>query len=120
MQIWRYFILHWLITGTKTKHRILVVRYEDVKAHKLEKVKTILRFLHFPFQEDNLNATLSQEYGTYHREHTEDFDPFTAVQRGNVMTMIRKTQTALRNYHLSHLVKLSDYLEPPPIYAVRF
>ena len=49
----------WLVNGTNHGHRVLAVKYEDMKKNSLAEVKRMLSFLRFPYKEKELQRRLA-------------------------------------------------------------
>jgi hypothetical protein len=60
---------------------VLVVFFEDLKVDPAPQLARMLQFLEMPSSPDIINATLMNDYTTYYRNHTDNFEHYTAEQK---------------------------------------
>ena len=123
--LWRDMIDNWIVKSRGAhKHRVLVVKYEDLQNNEEAEVKRMLQFLHMDQlvnetavveNTEVTNTKPSQNFTTsFHRKHSssdETFEPFTAVQKAYVQNTVRETQRKLETYHLTNVLDVRRYLE---------
>ena len=64
---WNGYFRVWLADGIMKGHPVHVVKYEDLKLDTLKGVKGMLDFLHFKYEENDLEARISTSFNTFHR-----------------------------------------------------
>lgn len=119
---WMEMIDNWIIDSLKSqKHKILVVKYEDLKENEEVEMERMLRFLRLgAFTDDTFTTEVmphtrpSQNFtATFHRKHSrseEQFDHFTSQQRAHVMSIIAQMQRKLQKYNMTPILDVSRYL----------
>ena len=66
--MWKAYFSVWLVDGTNHGHRVLVVKYEDMKKDSLAEVKRMLDFLRFRYKENELQRRLAAgSMDSFHR-----------------------------------------------------
>lgn len=105
---WQSHAIAWLVNSSS--HPVLMVRFEDLKTDLLGQTKRMLQFLGVPFSENQLQQKLSQDFGTFHRRHHEDFDHFTSEQRELVLGIVRETVDVLRHSNSGSTFRIEEYL----------
>ena len=64
---WNGYFREWLADGIKKGHPVHVVKYEDLKLDTLKEVRGMLDFLHFKYEENDLEARINTSFNTFHR-----------------------------------------------------
>ena len=57
--MWKKYFRVWLVDGTNHGHRVMAVKYEDMKKNSLAEVKRMLDFLRFRYKENDLQRRLA-------------------------------------------------------------
>ncbi len=106
-------IKNWIIQSAK--HRVLVVKFENVKLDTASEVKRMLKFLHIPYNDSQLEQKLMQGYRVYHRSHHgEDFEHYTPELKKYVSKGISNIVDLLKRQHAgaaSLILTVQEYLE---------
>ena len=98
---WKKTIAKWYLHPATARHRIILVRFEDVKKDKLNEVKRMLEFLHVPNNESTLAEKLEGEFNTnFKREHEEYFEHYTIPQKKYINNLILETIQMLKQHDL--------------------
>ena len=92
-------------------HNKLYVMYENLLNDSLSEVRRMLEFLDFEFSESELESRLQQPFYTFQRNHTEEFEHFTPIQRSYVNFIIESTIEALKDSEFAGQIPLEEYLE---------
>ena len=92
-------------------HRILSVRYEDLKKNPIAEVRRMLDFLQFPYSVADIEQRLHEGFTLFYRNHTDSFEHFTNEQKELVNTIILGTVQKLQHSKHSALgSKLQEYV----------
>ena len=68
-----------------------IVRYERLKTHLVDEMKTLMRFLGWTITESHLNCVLRHSEGKFHRQtKVTTFDPWTGVSKDEIDAVLRK------------------------------
>ena len=61
-----------------------------------------MKFLEFPYTEDDLQCTIKSTIQGFHRKHKNVTDPYTPELRKFVMAQIRLANKILHSYNISY------------------
>ena len=77
-----------------------------------QEVKRVLKFLQFPYSEEEVGSAVQSGFSSYYRNHTDSFQHFTGEQRMVVNTAISQITTRLRAHNFSDLANhLDTYID---------
>ena len=96
---------HWLIEGRRAGKEVLVVHYEQLQQNRDVQLKRVLRFLGI-----DMDFSLAEDFGLFHRRHKNDFKPYTSRQKQYIRTVIRNTIRELEQNHMKSEANLTQYL----------
>jgi len=96
---WRVHVETYLRT---IKTPTLVVKYENLLTDLHTELKRMMKFLEFPYTEDDLRCTINSTLEGFHRKHGKFIDPYTPEQRKYVAAHIRVANNVLRHYNISY------------------
>ena len=66
-------------------------------------LERMMKFLEFPYTEDDLQCTIKSTIEGFHRIHSKNVtDPYTPDQRMAVLTEIKLANELLRTYNISY------------------
>lgn len=92
------------------KHRILVVKYEDLLQDTKFELERILKFVRVPYSSKQLHAVVSSGYREYKRHHDAEFEHYTKTQEEFVNGLVTGLQLILHNSGYESL-NLTGYLK---------
>ena len=108
---WKSRVKNWIID--QDSHPVLVVRYEDLKQDTIGEVKRMLNFLKIPCDEQEIEERLREDFGTFHRKHTDDdFEHYNSAQKMYIKSQLIETIRMVETKHKSDVLRLDDYLTP--------
>lgn len=107
-QEWRTMIESYTIHNLG--HPVLVVKYEDLKAHPLEGLERMLDFLQQPYRGHDLEELIKAGYTVFYRTHHEMFVHFTSEQREFVLSEIQTAVDLLSKTGQLGKCDIRDYL----------
>ena len=82
----------------------LVVKYENLKANFINELRKILDFIGYHYTEDDLKCTLQSNTEQFHRKHTTDVDPYSPIQKKNILSQIEIANGYLSQYNISYTI----------------
>ena len=90
---------------------VLVVRYEDLKANSTHEVLRMLDFLRVEHDSRQVAAVLEKEgFIEHYRNHTDDFEHFTAKQKQFINNAIRQMLKELQQAKIPDTLGLKNYI----------
>jgi len=96
---WRVHVETYLNT---TKTPTLVVKYENLLTDLHTELKRMMRFMEFPYTEDDLRCISKSTLEGFHRKHKNITDPYTPEQRQIVYTQIQLANNVLHQYNITY------------------
>ena len=111
---WQQTIFAWLVNNMD--HPVIVIKYEDLKVNPSRELRRMLDFLRVPYTEAQFQRVVNNGYEKFKRHHSprDDYDHYTSEQRAFVNSVIRTTHSVLKEYHLSEICTVYDYLAEEP------
>ena len=108
--VWQDTVVGWLVNNHN--HRVMVVKYEDLKRNTNSEVTMMLDFLEYPYSLPALTKRLARTYDEFHRRSSNatSFNHFTPEQQEFVNTVIRNTIRILQSHRLLEVCDIRDYL----------
>jgi len=87
----------------RTDIPVLVVSYEQLKQDLYGELKRMLDFTEYPYTEDDLQCTIDNFNGQFHRNHTRHFDPYTAHQKVIMYQQLALVSGLLKKHNIAYL-----------------
>jgi len=86
-----------------TKTPTLVLKYENLHTDLHTELERMMKFLEFPYTEDDLKCTIKSTIEGFHRKHSKNVtDPYAPDQRMAVLAEINLANELLRPYNISY------------------
>ena len=79
---WKQHVQQWLGTRLPYESTILVVKFEDLLTDLRIELIQMMKYLEYPYTEEELNCTIKSNTNAFHRNHnhSEDIEHFTQNQ----------------------------------------
>lgn len=107
---WGKTIVKWVGSAHRLKYPILIVHYDDLLEGSLAQVMRMLEFLKYDYDRAELAAKLEDGFMDVQRKHTQQFEHYTADQKGFVRSMLNSTMQMLQSMNISYEgLKLKEY-----------
>ena len=97
---WQEHVSYWL---QRRDIPVLVVSYERLKQNLYGELKRMLDFTKYPYTMDDIQCTIDNFNGQYHRNHTRHFDPYTANQKVIIYQQIALVSGLLKKHNIAYL-----------------
>lgn len=108
--LWQDTITGWLVNSHS--HRVMVIKYEDMKQDAIPGVMMILDFLEYPYSLSTITQRLKTNYDEFQRSHSNaGFEQFTPEQRLFVKNAINSAILVLESHGLIQACNIRDYLQ---------
>jgi len=86
-----------------TKTPMLVLKYENLLTDLHTELERMMKFLEFPYTEDDLQCTIKSAVEGFHRKHNKNFtDLYTPEQRKLVSAQIKLANEVLHHYSIQY------------------
>ena len=95
---WRDHVQRFL---TSTETSTLVVKYENLLSDLHTELERMMKFLEFPYTEDDLQCTIKSAVEGFHRKHNKNV-PYTPEQRKLVSAQIKLANEVLHHYSIQY------------------
>jgi len=86
---------------------VIVVRYEDLLKDTRTQLRRMLDFLEFPYTEERLDCVINHQVQTFHRRHSQNFDPFSPAVHQKFLQVMKQVEPLLNKYDASYQDLLS-------------
>lgn len=108
--LWQDTITGWLVNNHN--HRVMVIKYEDMKDNTLQGVMMMLDFLEYPYSLGTVTQRLKTNYDEFQRRHYDaSFEQYTPEQRLFVENVIHSTIHFLESHGLIEMCDIREYLQ---------
>lgn len=102
---WREIVQLWVIGGLKAGKQVMVVHYEELQRARNTQIIRMLKFL-----KQSTSKQLMQEFNTFHRQHSNEFEPYTNKQKNYVLSVVQDTIKDLAQNNMQSQINLTQYL----------
>ena len=107
---WKEMITNFILKAGRRP--VLLVRYEDLVANTTGELLRILEFLGVPYSPVKVTTSLkSKEFTQYYRNHSDNFEHYTAKQKAAINADISKITSELDKAGLAHTISLAQYIK---------
>ena len=90
---------------------VLLVRYEDLMANTTGELLRMLEFLGMPYSPMEVTTAVnSSKFTQFYRNHSDNFEHYTAKQKAVINADIKKTILELDKAGLAHTISLAQYV----------
>ena len=99
-----------MLSATRRKQQVLVVKYENIKTRMMVEVERMLKFLGVPFSREDLKQRMSEGFETFHRTHPKEFEHFTSEQEQYVHKNVENIVALLKRKNSGNTLGVEEYL----------
>ena len=107
---WKSHVERWLGPQLPIDSSVLVVKYENLKTDLRTELIRMMKYLEYPYTEEDLECTIKSNTNGFHRNHTKPVEHYLQKEADVVYEQIQLAEVYLKKYDISydkHMSKIS-------------